>query len=93
MLHPLGGAWKLAHGAIHSVPTDMAINSFVQGLFSPEQLYILDEFCARYGVRDPFRHFTCLREWMAREEEGISIWPVMLLSSFRFCQMHVGGIK
>jgi hypothetical protein len=30
---------------------------------------------------------------MAREEEGVSIWPVMMLSSFRFCQMHVGGIN
>jgi hypothetical protein len=68
-------------------------DAFSRGLFSPEQLYILDEFCARYGVRDPFRHFTCLKEWMAREEEGVSIWPVMMLSSFRFCQMHVGGIN
>jgi hypothetical protein len=68
-------------------------DAFSRGLFSPEQLYILDEFCARYGVRDPFRHFTCLREWMAREEGGVSIWPVMMLSSFRFCQMHVGGIN
>ena len=57
-------------------------------------MYVLDEFCARYGVRDPFRHLTCLSIWLEEEEEeGQSIWPVMLLSSFRFCQMHVGGMK
>ena len=64
-----------------------------QGLFSPSQMYVIDEFCARYGVRDAFRHLTCLKEWLGCERRDESIWPVMFLSSFRFCQMHVGGMK
>ena len=66
---------------------------FSRGLFSPAQMYVLDEFCARYGVRDPFRHLTSLQDWLGRLEKGVSIWPIMMLSSFRFCQMHVGGMK
>ena len=56
-------------------------------------MYVIDEFCARYGVRDAFRHLTCLKEWLECERRDESIWPVMFLSSFRFCQMHVGGMK
>jgi len=59
------------------------------GLFSLAQMYVLDEFCARYGVRDPFRHLTCLQDWLDCLEKGMSIWPVMIKSSFRFCQMHI----
>ncbi len=66
---------------------------FSRGLFSPAQMFVLDEFCARYGVRDPFRHMTCLQEWLDRLERGVSIWPVMMQSSFCFCQMHIGGLK
>lgn len=66
---------------------------FSRGLFSPAQMYVLDEFCARYGVRDPFRHLTCLQDWLDYMERGVSIWPVMMQSSFRFCQMHIGGMK
>lgn len=65
---------------------------FSRGLFSPSQMYVMDEFCARYSVRDSFRHLTCLKTWLDFEEQGEPIWPVMLLSSFRFCQMHVGGM-
>ena len=73
--------------------THIHTNTHPQGFLSPAQMYVLDEFCARYGVRDPFRHLTCLKEWLDKEETGESIWPVMMLSSFRFCQMHVGGMK
>jgi hypothetical protein len=66
---------------------------FSRGLFSPAQMYVLDEFCARYGVRDPFRHLTCLQDWLDCLERGVSIWPVMMQSSFCFCQMHIGGMK
>lgn len=66
---------------------------FSRGLFSPAQMYVLDEFCARYGVRDAFRHLTCLQDWLDYMEKGVSIWPVMMQSSFCFCQMHIGGMK
>ncbi len=56
-------------------------------------MYVIDEFCARYLVRDSFRHLTCLKEWVECELRSEPIWPVMLLSSFRFCQMHVGKLK
>ena len=49
---------------------------FSRGLFSPAQMYVLDEFCARYGVRDPFRHLTYLQDWLDYTEGGVSIWPV-----------------
>ena len=63
----------------------------LQGLFSSSQMYIVDEYCARYSVRLSHRHLTCLREWLSCELRGVSIWPVMMLHSFGFCQMHIMG--
>lgn len=64
-----------------------------RGLFSPGQLFVTDEYCSRYCVRDCTRHIICMQQWLKAEEMESSIWPLMLYSSFRFVQMHVAGKK
>ncbi|KAL5503269.1 hypothetical protein EMCRGX_G010192 [Ephydatia muelleri] len=67
--------------------------SFNRGLFSPSQKFVMDEYCSRYCVRDCTRHIICMQQWLKVEETGVSIWPLMLHSSFCFLQMHVAGKK
>jgi hypothetical protein len=62
---------------------------FSRGFFSPSQMYLIDEYCARYCIRLSHRHLTCLWEWLQMELKGWTIWPVMLLHSFGFYQMNV----
>ncbi|XP_065909402.1 calcium-dependent secretion activator 2-like isoform X2 [Dysidea avara] len=64
---------------------------FSRGLFSPDQNYVLEEYCQRYGIRSIFLHLVTLSESVAREWAGHSCDPVMMLSSFTFCKMAING--
>ncbi|XP_070803912.1 calcium-dependent secretion activator 2 isoform X4 [Pituophis catenifer annectens] len=61
------------------------------GWFSPGQVFVLDEYCARYGVRGCHRHLCYLNELMEHSENGAVIDPTLLHYSFAFCASHVHG--
>ncbi|XP_051956867.1 calcium-dependent secretion activator 1-like isoform X2 [Xyrauchen texanus] len=61
------------------------------GWFSPGQVFVLDEYCARYGVRGCHRHLCYLNDLLARAEKGSMIDPTLLHYSFAFCASHVHG--
>uniref|UniRef100_A0A452IDC4 Uncharacterized protein n=1 Tax=Gopherus agassizii TaxID=38772 RepID=A0A452IDC4_9SAUR len=61
------------------------------GWFSPGQVFVLDEYCARYGVRGCHRHLCYLNELMDHSENGAVIDPTLLHYSFAFCASHVHG--
>lgn len=65
--------------------------SLFQGWFSPGQVFVLDEYCARYGVRGCHRHLCYLTELMEHSENGAVIDPTLLHYSFAFCASHVHG--
>lgn len=52
---------------------------------------MLDEYCARYGVRGCHRHLCYLTELMEHSENGAVIDPTLLHYSFAFCASHVHG--
>jgi len=62
-----------------------------QGWFSPGQVFVLDEYCARYGVRGCHRHLCYLNDLLERAEKGILIDPTLIHYSFAFCASHVHG--
>jgi len=62
-----------------------------QGWFSPGQVFVLDEYCARYGVRGCHRHLCYLSDLLERAEKGSMIDPTLLHYSFAFCASHVHG--
>ncbi|XP_077121070.1 calcium-dependent secretion activator 2 isoform X14 [Ranitomeya variabilis] len=61
------------------------------GWFSPGQVFVLDEYCARYGVRGCHRHLCYLKELIDNAETGSVIDPTLLHYSFAFCASHVHG--
>ncbi|XP_069499831.1 calcium-dependent secretion activator 1 isoform X11 [Ambystoma mexicanum] len=61
------------------------------GWFSPGQVFVLDEYCARYGVRGCHRHLCYLNDLLERAENGAMIDPTLLHYSFAFCASHVHG--
>nr|XP_034189161.1 calcium-dependent secretion activator isoform X5 [Osmia lignaria] len=61
------------------------------GWFSPGQVFVLDEYCARYGVRGCFRHLCYLNDLLDRIDRGLMIDPTLLHYSFAFCATHVYG--
>ncbi|XP_059130204.1 calcium-dependent secretion activator 1 isoform X13 [Peromyscus eremicus] len=61
------------------------------GWFSPGQVFVLDEYCARNGVRGCHRHLCYLRDLLERAEHGAMIDPTLLHYSFAFCASHVHG--
>uniref|UniRef100_A0A4W3IJT5 Calcium dependent secretion activator 2 n=1 Tax=Callorhinchus milii TaxID=7868 RepID=A0A4W3IJT5_CALMI len=61
------------------------------GWFSPGQVFVLDEYCSRYGVRGCHRHLCYLKELIDRAERGTMIDPTLLHYSFAFCASHVHG--
>ncbi|XP_022600898.1 calcium-dependent secretion activator 1 isoform X5 [Seriola dumerili] len=64
---------------------------FELGWFSPGQVFVLDEYCARYGVRGCHRHLCYLSDLLERAENGAMIDPTLLHYSFAFCASHVHG--
>ncbi|RMX58014.1 hypothetical protein pdam_00020415, partial [Pocillopora damicornis] len=61
------------------------------GWFSPGQIFVLDEYCARYGVRGCHRQLCYLSDMLDRAEAGVMIDPTLLHYSFAFCASHVHG--
>ncbi|KAL5281916.1 CADPS2 family protein [Megaselia abdita] len=61
------------------------------GWFSPGQVFILDEYCARYGVRGCFRHLFYLSDLLDKAEKGMLVDPTLIHFSFAFCASHVHG--
>ncbi|XP_066582682.1 calcium-dependent secretion activator isoform X2 [Prorops nasuta] len=61
------------------------------GWFSPGQVFVLDEYCARYGVRGCFRHLCYLSDLLDRADRGLMIDPTLIHFSFAFCATHVYG--
>lgn len=62
-----------------------------QGWFSPGQVFVLDEYCARYGVRGCHRHLSYLSDLMDYSEKNALIDPTLLHYSYAFCSAHVHG--
>ncbi|XP_077424843.1 calcium-dependent secretion activator 2-like [Vanacampus margaritifer] len=61
------------------------------GWFSPGQVFVLDEYCARYGVRGCQRHLSYLKELMDFSEDNTLVDPMLLHYSYAFCASHVHG--
>ncbi|XP_067228920.1 calcium-dependent secretion activator 1 isoform X8 [Chanodichthys erythropterus] len=64
---------------------------FEMGWFSPGQVFVLDEYCARNGVRGCHRHLCYLGDLLERADAGHMIDPTLLHYSFAFCASHVHG--
>lgn len=62
-----------------------------QGWYSPGQVFVLDEYCARYGVRGCYRHLCYLADLLDRAEKNYMIDPTLIHYSFAFCASHVHG--
>jgi len=63
----------------------------VQGWFSPGQVFVLDEYCARYGVRGCHRHLCYLSDLLDFAEQATMIDPTLIHYSFAFCASHTHG--
>ncbi|KAL6737408.1 hypothetical protein Aduo_011052 [Ancylostoma duodenale] len=61
------------------------------GWFSPGQVFVLDEYCARYMVRGCYRHVTLLSNLLDKADQGQLIDPTLIHYSFAFCASHVHG--
>ncbi|XP_030647996.1 calcium-dependent secretion activator 2 isoform X5 [Chanos chanos] len=64
---------------------------FRMGWFSPGQVFVLDEYCARYGVRGCHRHLCYLKDLMEFSENNALVDPTLLHYSYAFCASHVHG--
>jgi hypothetical protein len=63
----------------------------VKGWFSPGQVFVLDEYCARYMVRGCHRHVSLLNDLLNKADDGHLIDPILIHYSFGFCASHVHG--
>jgi hypothetical protein len=61
------------------------------GWFSPGQVFVLDEYQARYGVRGCYRHLCYLNDLLDKAEQSFIVDPTLLHYSFAFCACHVHG--
>lgn len=61
------------------------------GWFSSGQLFVLDEYCARYGVRTCFRHLTYLNSLLDFNVRGYFIDHTLLNYGYDFCSSFVSG--
>ncbi|XP_077299591.1 calcium-dependent secretion activator 1 [Arctopsyche grandis] len=62
------------------------------GWFSPGQVFVLDEYCARYGVRGCYRHLCYLADLLDTAHAATqTIDPTLIHYSFAFCASHVHG--
>ncbi|VDP83475.1 unnamed protein product [Echinostoma caproni] len=90
-------SWRVNHADLfrllqsHSLEHRMKDPYVSLGWFSPSQMFILDEYCARYGVRGCHRHLCYLSDLLDRAEHGIMIDPALIHYSYAFCCCHVFG--
>jgi len=63
----------------------------LKGWFSPGQVFVLDEYCARYMVRGCHRHVSLLNDLLNKADDGHLIEPTLIHYSFAFCASHVHG--
>lgn len=83
---------SLVGGDITALQRDTAYTSIPsQGWFSPGQVFVLDEYCARYMVRGCYRHVTLLSNLLDKADQGQLIDPTLIHYSFAFCASHVHG--
>ena len=54
---------------------------------------MLDEYCARYGVRLCHRHLCYLNELLEQAERGAMIDPTLLHYCYAFVSSHVYGSR
>ncbi|KAK6110790.1 hypothetical protein QQG55_41125 [Brugia pahangi] len=78
---------------LQSLTLDFRLNEPVcsLGWFSPGQVFVLDEYCARYMVRGCHRHVSLLNDLLNKADEGFLIDPTLMHYSFAFCASHVHG--
>ena len=71
-------------------------------------MFVLDEYCARYGVRGCYRHLCYLEVWrlesfaptkfcqkdlLEKCEKHVVIDPTLIHFSYAYCASHVHGNK
>ena len=66
-------------------------SNFSAGWYTPGQMFILDEYCARYGVRGCYRHLRLLDDLLDCSEKNIMIDPTLIHVSYAYCAEHVHG--
>uniref|UniRef100_A0A8D3BFA8 Calcium dependent secretion activator 2 n=1 Tax=Scophthalmus maximus TaxID=52904 RepID=A0A8D3BFA8_SCOMX len=88
---------RLDHAALftilqkHTLQHRMSDSFSCLGWFSPGQVFVLDEYCARYGVRGCHRHLSYLKGLMDYSENNALVDPTLLHYSYAFCVSHVHG--
>ncbi|BHF73306.1 secretion activator [Sparganum proliferum] len=89
--------WTMPHADLFRILQSSCLeyrmkDQFVSlGWFSPSQMLVLDEYCARYGVRGCHRHLCYLADLLDRAERGIMIDPALIHYSYAFCCSHIVG--
>jgi len=61
------------------------------GWLSCGQLFVLDEYCARYGVRTCFRHLVYLDSLLDFNQKGYFVDHTLLNYGYDFCASFVSG--
>ncbi|CBY12683.1 unnamed protein product [Oikopleura dioica] len=61
------------------------------GWLSPGQLFLMDEYCARYGVRGVIRQILYLNELLDHAEKGSMIDPTLLHFCYAYVSSHNYG--
>ena len=89
--------WRKSHAELFRLLQSSCLEFRMQdqfvslGWFSPSQMFVLDEYCARYGVRGCHRHLCYLADLLDRAEKGIMIDPALVHYSYAFCSRYIFG--
>ncbi|VDK42071.1 unnamed protein product [Taenia asiatica] len=89
--------WRRSHAELFSLLQSRCLEFRMQdqfvslGWFSPSQMFVLDEYCARYGVRGCHRHLCYLADLLDRAERGVMVDPALVHYSYAFCSRHILG--
>ena len=67
------------------------IDFLFKGWFTPGQMFVLDEYCARYGVRGCYRHLKYMEDLLEKCEKNVMIDPTLFHVSYAYCASHVHG--
>lgn len=54
-------------------------------------MFVLDEYCARYGVRGCYRHLKYMEDLLEKCEKNVMIDPTLFHLSYAYCASHVHG--